>query len=152
MNHIGKWMAGLGLLLAVAAPAPAVAGPFTDKMSICLVSKTSAAEKNLLVKWIFAALATHPEVSAWSKVSPAEGDKLNQSAAALLMTLLTDRCFNEAREAIQYEGAVAIQSSFSVLGQVAAQGLMSHPSVGAFVSGVEKYLDPKLLEKLKPAP
>jgi hypothetical protein len=45
------------------------AGPFTNQLSRCLVKSTSEADKELLIKWIFAAMSSHPKVQHMSNVS-----------------------------------------------------------------------------------
>jgi hypothetical protein len=141
----------LGALLLALAPV-AQAGPFNDTLSVCLVKKTSEADKQLLVRWIFAALSNHPAVKDLSKVSKEEADRLNREVATLYQALLLDRCGAETRDALKYEGKSAIESSFETLGKVAAQGLMSHADVAAFMGGMEKYLDLMALDVVGPAP
>jgi hypothetical protein len=130
----------LGAMLLAVAPA-AHAGAFTDTLSVCLVKKTSEADKQLLVKWIFVALAQHPAVQEFAKVPKETADQLNRDAGALYQSLLLDRCGTETRDALQYEGSGAIQSSFQVLGQVATQGLMNDAKVAGYMAELAKYVD-----------
>jgi hypothetical protein len=124
----------------------AQAGPFTDEMSKCLVKNTSESDRTLFVQWVYAAMSSHPDVKAMSNVSPAIADDLNKRTANLVMELLTVRCKAETEQALKYEGASSFQASFSVLGSVAMQGLMSNPNVTQYLSGLNKYVD---AEKLK---
>jgi hypothetical protein len=139
-----------GALLLAAAPL-AHAGPFNDTLSVCLVKQTSAAEQTTLVRWIFAAIASHPQVKDMAKLSPQEGEKLNKDVAALYTALLTERCRTETRDAVQYEGEKALESAFETLGKVAMQGLMSDPNVNGYMTGLDKYLDKKKLAEVMPA-
>lgn len=134
-------------ILFTALSQSSVAGPFTDKLSICLVNNTSQADKSLLVKWIYAAISSHPEVRSMSNISVKKGNELNRETAALFTTLLTSRCYKETRSAIKYEGAIAFKTSFGVLGQVAMKGLIKNPDVNRYISGLDKYVDPKTLRK-----
>ena len=126
------------------------AGPFTDKLSICLVNKTTSSDKELLINWIYAAMSTHPTVQKLNKIPTAVGDKLNKKTARLFTDLLTDRCKPEAMEAVKYEKNIAIQTSFGVLGKVAMQGIMSHPNVGKYLGGLDKYSDKEKLKSIFP--
>ena len=66
------------------------------------------------------------------------------------MELLTNRCKDEAQKAIKYENKLAIQTSFSILGKVAMQGIMSDKNVIEFMGGLDTYLDKDKLESLSP--
>jgi hypothetical protein len=58
---------------------------------------------------------------------------------------MTESCEEKARKAVKYEGQIAVQTSFQVLGQVAAQELFSDPDVAALMSGLDKYIDTEKL-------
>jgi hypothetical protein len=137
--------AAIGL---IALGSPAFAGVYTDDLSRCLVEKTTTEDKTALVQWIFVAMAQHPSVSALQKVTPADVKSYNSKAGALFTKLLTETCVETSKKAIKYEGAVAIQSAFQVLGQAAAGELFVHPDVTKVMSGLEEFLDTKKLEAL----
>lgn len=135
----------LALLLIVSLPASA--GPFTDAMSRCLVKETTAEDKSLFMKWMFAAMSFHPEVESLAAVTPEEADALNQKTADLMVELLAERCQAETQEAMEYEGESAIKASFEVFGQVAMMGLLSNEKVAGYLAGLETKLDLERLEK-----
>ena len=124
------------------------AGPFTDQLSRCLVKSTSEADKELLIKWIYAAMSSHPKVQHMGNVSVAEGAKLNKITADLMVELLAVRCKKETKEAYQYEGESIFEASFGVLGQVAMQGIMVDPNVSAYKAGLGESMDSSKLEKV----
>ncbi len=124
------------------------AGPFTDKLSICLVEKTTVDDKNKLIRWVFGAMSSHPIVKNLSNVPKKVGEELNKNTANLFMELLTNRCKDEAKKAIQYEKQLAIQTSFSILGKVAMQGIMTNKNVTQFMGGLDTYLDKDKLKSL----
>ncbi|SJZ41212.1 hypothetical protein SAMN02745119_00530 [Trichlorobacter thiogenes] len=134
-------------LILTAMATTAYAGPFTDEMSKCLVRSTSEADKTLLIKWIFAAMATHPDVKALSGVTPEMGEQLNKETGKLVMRLLTVSCKTETRQAVDFEGDDTFKASFGVLGQVAMQGLMANGEVSKYFSGFEKHLNAKELQR-----
>ena len=124
-------LAGAGLLGAL----PAAAGPYSDDLSKCLVRSTGDTEKRALVKWIFAAVALHPEVADIASVTPAQRTEMTRNTA--------ESCRTEVQQAVQYEGAQTIGASFQVLGQVAARELFSNPAVAANMADLGKYIDQK---------
>jgi hypothetical protein len=148
-----KFRLALALLL-VAVSTSAVAGPFNDKMAVCLVKSTTEADRTVLMRWIFSAMASHPDVKDLASMSKAQGEKNSKDVANLVVSLLSERCAAETRDAIKYEGPGAIGSSFEVLGKVAMQGLMSDPEVAKYISSIAANLDAKALKSLvqEPAP
>jgi hypothetical protein len=125
------------LVLALEARVARAAGPYTDDLSKCLVRSTSAADKSVLVQWIFATMALHPDVKWLTSASGAQRADLNKKAGALFQRLLTGSCLSEARQALQFEGQSALEASFSVLGQVAARELFTNPEVAAGMAGFQ---------------
>lgn len=121
------------------------AGVYTDDLSRCLVESSTSANKLSFVKWMFIAISLHPAVKSMSSVSANQVDNSNKEVADIYTRLLTVACKDQAVKAIKYESTSAIQSSFTVFGQVAAKELFSNPAVAAGMSGLQKYFDTKKL-------
>lgn len=126
------------------------AGIYSDDMSRCLVSNTSAKDKTDLVRWIFAISALHPDLGSVAAVTEQQRDDMNRKVAGLLERLLTESCRKQTQEALKYEGSAAMQLSFQVLGQVAMQELMSDAVVANGFAGFSKYVDKSKLKELAP--
>lgn len=136
------------VLLAGTALNPCVhAGPYTDDLTRCIVSSTTRADREAFVRWMFCVIAKHPAVTPMATVPEDLRAKANEVTANLLMRLLTESCKEKAAIAISYEGPIALQTSFQVLGQVASNGLFTDPSVAAAMVEFQKYLDEDKLEK-----
>ena len=136
------------LILGLLTLSPATfAGEYSDALSNCLLSSTTEEGKLSLVKWMFTAMALHPAVAKIADVSMSAREQANREMAELLIDLLGTRCFNETRLALSNEGAVALQTSFTVLGQVAATNLFSEPNVAAGLASLETYINPEDLER-----
>jgi hypothetical protein len=136
------------ILLFLACVGSAQAGLYSDDMAKCLVASTSQKDKVALVRWMFANAALHPDVSSISRVSAKEKEELDRNAAALFERLLTESCRKPTMDAIRYEGPIAFQLSFQVLGQVAMQELMSNKAVSTGFEALTKYVDAKKIEAL----
>jgi hypothetical protein len=136
------------IAFALLLPPSAQAGVYTDDLAKCLVSSTTDADRNTLVKWIFAVMSSHPEVKSIAAVPDAKVDLLNKDAAALFMKLLTESCKAKTEQALKYEGSSAIGTSFQVLGQVAGRELFASPAVVKNMAGMQKYIDEKKLQDL----
>jgi hypothetical protein len=124
------------------------AGVYTDDLSKCLVESTTKDDRLSLIRWIFTAMSKHPAVSSLTKVTESDLDKANAATGALFMKLLTQTCVDTTKKALKYEGGAAIQLSFQVLGQVAMGDMMSDPSVGVAIAGLEKFVDEEKLKAL----
>lgn len=139
---------GLFLLTAVAGNT-ANAGLYSDDMARCLVAKTSAADKTSLVRWIFANAALHPEVASIATITPEQRTGMDKAAGQLVERLLTVDCREQTTAALKYEGDMAMQLSFQVLGQVAMQELMAHQAVSAGFEVFTQYMDMSKIEQLQ---
>lgn len=145
-NQAAVISAAFSLVLMVSPSA--FAGPYSDEMAKCLVTSTSEADKNFLVKWMFAAAALHPAVKSISSVTDAQRNELNVKTAKLFERLLTESCKKQVQTAIKYEGQSTIESAFQVLGQVAARGLFSDPAVNGFIAQLGNHIDKKKMESV----
>lgn len=134
-----------GSLLALMVSSNVSAGVYSDELAKCLVSSTTKADRVELVKWMFSAASAHPAVKTISSITPAQLDEANKNVAHLFMRLTTESCLEQTKNAIAYEGALAFQSSFEVLGQVAGQEMFASPEVEAGMAGLEKHLDEEKL-------
>ena len=138
--------------LAVAAAAltatPAAASLYTDELSKCLVAKSSAPDRTLLIKWIFGAMSTHPAVSDVGAASESLRLELAGEAAGLFGRLMLEDCRSEMKAAVRYDGVGAVQTSFGILGQVAMADLMAHPNVIRELDAMVSRLDQPRLDAL----
>ena len=122
------------------------AGPYTDDLSKCILESTTPEDRTELVKWMFAAISVHPAVKQIASVSSAQIEEANKQTAALVVKLLTKTCNKQARAAIKYEGQISIQSSFQILGQVAAKEIFANKDVKAGLAGFGNNIDKKKLD------
>ncbi len=136
--------ASLALSLAFAAM-PAAANPQLDAAKTCLADATSGKDRKVLAKWIFGAMAAHPELATLSKVTPAEQDQLSRDFGELLTRLMTVDCADEIRDLARDQGPSTIGTAFEHLGAVAMQELMGNPEVNAAITRFEKHVDHQAL-------
>jgi hypothetical protein len=137
MNKLKVMLAGVLLVTSGGVNA----GIYTDDLSRCLIEKSTSNDKIKLVKWMFTAMSLHPAVNGLARVTKADRDAANKEMAELMMDLITVRCVEQSKKAVQYEGAVAIQTSFQLFGQIAGKELFSNPQVAEGMSGLQKYID-----------
>lgn len=132
---------------AVCAP-QANAGIYSDDMAKCLVKSASQEDQITFIQWMFTAMALHPSVTSMAAISDKQRTELTSKTGALFMRLITKDCRSETVAAVKYEGPNALEQSFSVLGQAAMRGLMSHPAVEKGLQGLTSESDTKELRDL----
>ena len=125
----------------------AIAGPYTDKLSTCLVLSTGDADKFKLANWVFRVMSEHPHIknSIGNVYSPNQQTLADVQAAELFMRLLSKDCINESREAFRYESD-AWATAFETLGEQAFTVMMTNAEV---TSGLEKFIEYVDMEKLR---
>ena len=139
-------------LISFCASTQAFAGPYADALGKALVARTTSSDKIALVRWMFIAMSLHPEVKSLSSITDQQREDANRDCAKLFESLMTEKCVEETRDAIKYEGPFAIESSFQLLGQVAARELFGHPSVAAGLTSLYKYIDTDNFNKILDLP
>jgi hypothetical protein len=137
------------LLLACVGTGEARAGVSTDDMSKCLVASTSHADRAILMKWVFFAMASNPEVSSMATISASQRSEVDKATAGLFQRLLTVSCRKQVVDAIRSEGSGAIQSAFQVLGIVAGRELSGNAKVAESTSGMMQLVDAGEMKKLQ---
>ncbi|BBB29390.1 hypothetical protein [Neptunomonas japonica] len=126
------------------------AGIFSDDLTRCLTEKTTSSDKTLIMKWMYAGMSKHPEISSSSTITDKQAQHLNQRTAELVVDLMTKRCTATAKKALKYEDKAAFVAAFQVLGKVAMKELMRNKEVNAHIGGIGKYISKEALETLKP--
>lgn len=142
MSYLKAILVSFSVLIAL----PAVAGPYADALGGCLADSTTGKERKELARWIFVAMATHPEMRDLSGATEKVRDQTSQSVGVMLTRLLSENCARQARSAIQNEGSEGMQAAFGSLGRLAMQELMSNRDVAASISAFERYVDRKKVE------
>lgn len=125
----------------------ATAGEYTDRLSMCLTSSATPADKTALVRWAFSAIASHPDVSDISNITPVQRKRISSRAAFVFEKLIAEKCAKESRAAILNEGISGYQSAFETLGITATRGMISNPAVTSAMVGFSHYLDEEKIMK-----
>lgn len=134
----------LGLLLSLAPPARAQVE--VQALSACIAEGASAKDRKDLARWMFVSMAAHPDMRAITSVPATATESASRAAGELLTRLMAETCPAQVKAAMQVGGAMAIQTAFQVLGQLAMQELMSDKDVLATMGILERYIDKQKLE------
>ena len=119
-----------------------VSADSTTALSSCVADNTSGKQRKDLARWIFFAMAAHPDLVPYrtSEVSAAR-ESTDRVIAELFVYLITQQCPNEASAAFEERGTAGLQVAFEELGRLAMLELMSNADTSTAMSSFEKYLD-----------
>ncbi|MBC6983583.1 hypothetical protein [Caulobacter sp. 17J80-11] len=134
-------IAAAALTVALGAAGAAHAGPASDAFGKCLVESSTGKDRIVFVQWFFAALSTHPNVSAIASVTPEQRAAYTRQAATVMDRLVLVDCHAEAVAAVQQDGPESMNESFRLFGQAAAGELLSNPAVNKEMSALGAYVD-----------
>jgi hypothetical protein len=137
----------LALATAVSFAFIAPAKAQTDSFANCLADNTTGKERKLLARWIFTAMAAHPEIKDLANVTPQASDEVSRELGALVTRLLAESCKEETKAvAAKGNAAVAMRTAFENLGRLAMAEIMSNPDVSAAIGKFEPYMDKAKLQ------
>ena len=125
---------------------PTFSGPFSDKLSQCMIRNISDTDNRILTNWIASVMVQHPQIDI--EMSSSDIEFYNKSIALLFEDLLTVRCRQETADALTFESEEAFASAFEILGIVSMEKLIEHPSVISASENVINYIDLNKLSKI----
>ena len=137
--------AGLATMMAVPT---AMAGIYSDEATKCVVSQITPAEKEDFMLWMFSALALHPSVQRYARITAQQREDITRRTALAFQRLITNACREEIVAALKYEGPNGLQGPFETLGQVATRELMINSEVAKGITALDKYADKQKLEEM----
>jgi hypothetical protein len=133
----------------LAIPTLAQAQEPVNALKTCVTDNTSGRDRKDLAKWVFFAMAAHPEMKPYADAKVAAAvDESSQKLAALVTRLLTESCVNEVRAVMKTgQGSQALRFAFESLGQLAMQELMADKTVQDTMSLFQRYVDQTRLKE-----
>jgi hypothetical protein len=129
------------LAVGILEAGPAAAGPYSDDLAKCMVRTSTPADRAEFVRFLFSAMAQHPDVSSMANISPQQMEATLKGTGDLVQRLLLVSCRSEAQLAIRYEGMQSIFYGFQFYGQAMAAELLGNPIVAGKMKDLNKYLD-----------
>lgn len=142
-----KMRLAIALCAALALPGSILANPLVEATKTCLADSTTGRDRKILGRWIFLAMASHPEIATLSTAKPADHDAASREFAALFMRLVTKDCRQEMTAMMAEGDPASAETAFQFLGEVAMQEIMSNDQVNSAISAFGNFLDE---EKLAP--
>ena len=121
------------------------AGQYASALSQCLISNTTAADKDIMTKWVFASLSNHPSLNNMAHLSDAVRTGADQDMARLVESFMYDKCNSQLKNAVKNEGPAALEQSIRSYVEVTGREILSDPSIAGSITGVARQLDAKKL-------
>jgi hypothetical protein len=134
--------AALGLCLL--APA-AHAGEAGDALSKCLAESATVDDRRALVRWIFSAIAAHPDLKEFATIETARREQMETASAAVFERLIAQDCTAQTRTALMQEGTEGFQAAFKTLGELAMGGVVEDAQVQAGMARLGERIDTQRL-------
>ena len=133
------------ILVIMGISGTAHAGEYASALSQCLISHTTAADKEIMTKWVFTSLSNHPSLSDMAKLSDAVKTGADRDMARLVESFIYDKCNAQLKNAVKNEGTAAIEQSIRSYVEVTGREILSDPSIAGSITGVANQLDAKKL-------
>lgn len=127
--------------ILVATMAPAMASPAAEAVSLCLTDSTTGKDRKDLARWVFLAMAEHPEIRELAKAPTAASDESARTVASLFTRLIVDNCPKQIEQLIRAEGPDSFSAAFGFLGKVAFQELVTNELVSKSLQQYQRYID-----------
>ena len=113
-----------------------------EGLQACIVRSATDDDRRALARWMFAALAKHPDLQDMGQVTQAQREAANKGMGAMMERLLTVECLVQAKASVQSGNAdTAFQQAFGMLGQLAGESLFQDPNVSAEAAAIVRYVD-----------
>ena len=142
-NIVTIIMLSLGLTIGT----PVFASSPGNEFASCLADALNGKERRNLAKWIFFAMAAHPEIKTYSSASQIDTKETDKYVGELITRLLIVDCPNELKKASK-SNPLAMQQGFELVGRVAMQELMTNQNVTKAITNYIKYVDTDKLNKI----
>jgi hypothetical protein len=138
MKMFGVVAALCGVLLV--AP-PAQAQTAADRLGQCLVEHSTPKDQATLVRWMFSALIANPSLKSLASLTPEQRAEIDKAMATLFERLLMDDCRPQTVAAMKEGNTDAVGKAFEVLGERAAEQLLSDPGSAKELQKMAEHLD-----------
>lgn len=137
MKYVLAAVLSASLLLAPQARA----GAAGEALSKCLSDATTPDDRRALVRWIFAAIAVHPDLKEFTTMDAARHDQVESESVAVFERLIIKDCTAQTRLALMQEGTEGFQAAFKTLGELAMGGVVEDAQVQASMSRLGERID-----------
>ncbi|MDO6564404.1 hypothetical protein Q4488_13520 [Amphritea sp. 1_MG-2023] len=109
-------------------------------LDTCFIDSLTGKERKTLMKWMFLSMSTHPELKAYSKVTPENLQIAKQEFGALITRLMVEDCYHETQAALRTEPQ-AIQQAIAQIVKLPIKDVVANTNVRSAISDSAKHVD-----------
>jgi len=142
-----KLLLSLALLGALTTSSPILANNYTEQLGSCLIDSLNGKERKNLGKWVFLAIAAHPEIAPLSKATNDDRLATDKYVGELITRLLTENCPQELVKANNAD-PMALNHAFELVGKVAMQELMTNDATMRALTNYAHFTDQEKINTL----
>lgn len=142
-----KFKVALGAIFFAVMAGGGHAGPYEDAFLKCMVSHTSPADNEALIRWITVAYASGPTVQDVVTVTPGAEEQASRAMAGYVSRIFLTDCRMELADAYKYEGETAIGAAFKQLAAIAGREALAAPASARIIEGFIKHVDAAAIEE-----
>ena len=106
----------------------------------CVTLRTTGADRLLTARWMFAVMATSPQIADLATVANQRKAELDKEFARLLVRLVNRDCIDQVRPLASEDLEGAFELAGRALGEVAMQELLGNPHVEKSIAAYTDYL------------
>ncbi|WP_206064472.1 hypothetical protein [Neptunomonas sp. XY-337] len=129
------------LFLSLLLVSPTVqANTTTQELAHCMADHLNGPERRALARWVFFALAAHPEMQPYTHISAQDIERSDKYIGELTTRLFVEDCPNAMKAALAAQ-PTALIDAFGLLGGIVTQELMADKAVTDYVAGYSKHLN-----------
>ena len=139
------WMSVMMIAAASLHAGNALAGPYSDALDRCLVSKATDKDKADLVRWLFASLSRAQDLRDVLSVPSDLREELKRTAAQVFERLFTKDCSSEFLNAGR-EGDRSPGAGITALSQATIARLLNDPALVNSATELARLIDWSKLE------
>ena len=137
MKYVLAFVLSASCLLAPQARA----GEAGEALSKCLSDATTQDDRRALVRWIFSAIAVHPDLREFTTIDAARREQIESESVAVFERLIVEDCTAQTRLALMQEGTEGFQAAFKTLGELAMGGVVEDAQVQAGMAQLGERID-----------
>jgi hypothetical protein len=99
------------------------------------------------VRWIFSAMAAHPDIAGLAAIDAGKREELEKAGAEVFERLVAQDCTSQSRSVLVNEGTEGFGEAFKTLGEVAMGGVVEDSQVQTAMARLGERLDTQRILK-----
>lgn len=121
---------------------------YGQDMATCAVAAASDRDQIAIMRWLYSAITTTPQLEDLVSVLPAKLEALRKEATAVFQRVIFEDCRPQAVAALKYGDMSTLMEGFQAMGMAAGRKMMLNPQAMVTLQAKESLFDPVKLGAL----